>query len=126
MVNEAERFKEEDEKQRKKIESKNTLEHYIFTVKTTLEEENLKTKFTDDDKKTILSAVDEAKQWLDSHPDAETSDYESQQKKLEGKFNPIMMKIYQSGDARMPGGIPGGMPGGMHSSSAPTGADDLD
>jgi L1 cell adhesion molecule like protein len=122
MVNEAERYKEEDEKLKKKIESKNSLEHYIFTVKNTLEDENLKNKITEDDKKTITEAADEIMRWLESHQDAEVSEYEEKQKKLESKFNPIMKKVYQSGDERMPGG----MPSGMHSTSAPAGADDLD
>jgi len=53
MVNEAEKFKGEDEKIKKRIEAKNGLENYCFTMKNTLNDEKLKEKFTDEDKTTI-------------------------------------------------------------------------
>ena len=53
MVNEAEKFKGEDEKVKKKIEAKNGLENYCFQMKNTLSDEKLKDKFTEDDKKVI-------------------------------------------------------------------------
>jgi heat shock 70kDa protein 1/2/6/8 len=53
MVNEAEKYKEEDEKMKKRIEAKNALENYCFSIRNTLNDENLKDKFTDDDKKLI-------------------------------------------------------------------------
>jgi len=53
MVNEAEKFKDEDEKIKKRIEAKNGLENYCFTMKNTLNDEKLKEKFTDEDKTTI-------------------------------------------------------------------------
>lgn len=70
MVNEAERFKDEDEKRKKLIESKNALENYCYSIKNTLEDAKIKDKFTDDDKKTINEAVSETQSWLDSHQDA--------------------------------------------------------
>ena len=53
MVNEAEKYKEEDEKIKAKIEAKNGLENYCFQMKNTLNDENLKSKFTEDDKQII-------------------------------------------------------------------------
>ena len=38
----------------------------------------------------------EVQSWLDSHPDAETSEYERKQKEIENAFNPIMSRIYQA------------------------------
>ena len=57
MVNEAERFKDEDEKRKKVIESKNALENYCYSIKNTLEDAKIKDKFTDDDKKIINDSV---------------------------------------------------------------------
>ncbi len=57
MVNEAERFKDEDEKRKKFIESKNGLENYCYSIKNTLEDAKIKDKFTEDDKKTINDSV---------------------------------------------------------------------
>jgi len=53
MVNEAEKFKGEDEKIKKRIEAKNALENYCFSMKNTLNDEKLKDKFTEEDKTVI-------------------------------------------------------------------------
>jgi len=53
MVNEAEKFKGEDEIIKKRIEAKNGLENYCFTMKNTLNDEKLKEKFTEEDKNVI-------------------------------------------------------------------------
>jgi len=53
MVNDAEKFKGEDEKMKKRIEAKNGLENYCFSMKNTLNEEKLRDKFTEEDKNVI-------------------------------------------------------------------------
>merc|ERR1712150_251483 len=117
MVSEAEKFRAEDETNRAKIEAKNGLENYCFTMRNTLNEEKLKEKFEDGDKEKIEKAVQEALDWLDKNQLAEKDEFEAKQKELEGVVNPIMMKVYQAAggapDEGMPGGMPGGnMPGG--------------
>jgi len=59
MVNDAEKFKGEDEKIKKRIEAKNGLENYCFSMKNTMNDEKLKDKFTDEDKKIIEEASKE-------------------------------------------------------------------
>jgi len=123
MVNEAEKYKNEDEAVKKKVEAKNHLENYCYQMKNTLNEEKLKEKFTEEDKKTIEEGSKEALQWMESNPNAEADEIEAKQKELEGKFNPIMMKVYQeAGGAPGAGGMPGGFPGGAApGGGAPTG-----
>jgi len=62
---------------------------------------------------------------LDSHPDAETSEYERQQKDIESAFNPIMARVYQAAGGQPggagPGGFPGGFPGGAGGPGGATG-----
>jgi len=53
MVNEADKFKTEDEKTKRRVEAKNSFENYCFQMKNTLNDETLKAKFTEDDKKVI-------------------------------------------------------------------------
>lgn len=65
MVNDAEKFKAEDELVKKKIEAKNGLENYCFQMKNTLNDEKLKTVFTEDEKKTVEEASKEGVQWLE-------------------------------------------------------------
>jgi len=108
MVAEAERYKEEDARNKDRIEAKNGLENYAYSMKNSLNDEKIKDKVTDEDRTAIEGACDEALKWLDEHQGAEKEEFEAQQKKIEGIANPIMMKLYQGA-----GGAPGGMPGGM-------------
>jgi L1 cell adhesion molecule like protein len=105
MVQEAEKFKDEDEQNKQKIEAKNGLENYCYSMKNTLSEEKLKDKFTDDDKKLIEEQINEALSWLEGNQTAEKDEFDSKQKDLEAAINPIMMKVYQAA-----GGDGGGMP----------------
>merc|ERR1739848_791468 len=100
MVADAEKYKDEDEKVKKRIEKKNGLENYCFQMKNQLDDEKLKDKFTDDDKKVIEEATKETLQWLEGNQSAEAAEFEAKQKELEGKFNPIMMRIYQAAGAQ--------------------------
>merc|ERR1712151_363880 len=108
----------EDESNRAKIEAKNGLENYCFTMRNTLQEEKLKEKFESGDKEKIENAVQETLDWLDKNQLAEKDEFEAKQKELEGVVNPIMMKVYQAagGGGEMP---EGGMPGGGFGGSAP-------
>ncbi|EER12209.1 heat shock protein 70, putative [Perkinsus marinus ATCC 50983] len=121
MVNEAEKYKAEDEANKEKVEAKNGLENYCYTLKNTLQDEKLKDKISDEDKAAIEKAVNEALEWLDKNQLAEKEEFEAKQKEVEGVVNPIMMKVYQAagGDA---GAAPGAAPGeGPAPGGAPSG-----
>jgi len=118
MINEAEKFKDEDIKTRERIESKNSLENYIFSIRNTMREEKLKDKFTEDDKSAINGKLDPIDSWLNDHPNEDKTEYDAKLKELEAVFNPIMQRVYaETGGAPGAGGMPGmgGMPvmGGM-------------
>merc|ERR1719382_211728 len=117
MVNDAEKFKADDEKQKERISSKNGLESYCFNMKTTIEDEKMKDKISDDDRKAINDKCDEAIKWLDANQLAEVEEFNDKQKEVEAVCNPIITKLYGAA-----GGAPGGMPdmGGM--GGAPGGA----
>uniref|UniRef100_A0A8C9LLE1 Heat shock protein 70 n=1 Tax=Piliocolobus tephrosceles TaxID=591936 RepID=A0A8C9LLE1_9PRIM len=114
MFQEAEKYKAEDEKQRDKVSSKNSLESYAFNMKATVEDEKLQGKINDEDKQKILDKCNEIINGLDKNQTAEKEAFEHQQKQLEKICNPIITKLYQSA-----GGMPGGMPGGFPGSGAP-------
>nr|AAL89931.1 RH04426p [Drosophila melanogaster] len=120
MVNEAEKYRNEDEKQKETIAAKNGLESYCFNMKATLDEDNLKTKISDSDRTTILDKCNETIKWLDANQLADKEEYEHRQKELEGVCNPIITKLYQ-GAGFPPGGMPGG-PGGMPGAAGAAGA----
>nr|XP_015193124.1 PREDICTED: heat shock cognate 70 kDa protein [Lepisosteus oculatus] len=120
MVQEAEKYKAEDDVQRDKVSSKNALESYAFNMKSTVEDEKLKGKISDEDKQKILEKCNEVISWLDKNQTAEKEEYEHQQKELEKVCNPIITKLYQSAGG-MPGGMPEGMPGGFPGAGAASG-----
>merc|ERR1712159_977534 len=122
MVQEAEKYANEDSKLKEKVEAKNGLENYCFTMRNTLQEEKLKDKFEAGDKENIEKAVQDALDWLDKNQMAEKDEFEAKQKEVEGVVNPIMMKVYQSaggGEGGMPD-MSGGMPGGGGGGGGPT------
>merc|ERR1712072_989838 len=67
MVNDAERFKDEDDKQKDRIVAKNGLESYIFNLKSSLDNEEVKTKLTAEELSSAKSTLDSALQWLDAN-----------------------------------------------------------
>lgn len=111
MVGDAEKYKAEDDKQKERITAKNGLESYSFNMKSTVEDDAIKDKISESEKKEIVDKCTEVIAWLDANQLAEKDEYEHQQKELEKVCNPIITKLYQ-GAGGAPGGA-GGMPGGM-------------
>jgi len=110
MVAEAEKFKAQDEVQRKKIEAKNGLENYCFSLRNSLNEDKVAAALGAD-KDVLEKAVQETMNWLESRADEAPETYAEKQKELEKVANPIMTKLY--GGAAGAGGMPGGGAGGM-------------
>jgi len=97
MVKDAEKYAEEDKKVQERISAKNKLENYAYSLRTSLDDESIKTKLSDEDKQAVEQAIKELQTWLDSNSAAEVEEYESKQKELEKKCAPIMAKIYSQG-----------------------------
>jgi len=115
MVDDAEKFKADDDKQKERISAKNSLESYCFNMKTTIEDEKLKDKISESDRKLILDKCDEAIKWLDINQLAEVAEFNDKQKELESVCNPIITKFYGNG-----GSMPSGVSGGNTSGAGPT------
>ena len=92
MVKEAEKYAAEDDAMKEKIEAKNQLENYAYSMRNSMNDEKLKDKLEPEDKETIEKAVTETTDWLDANQSAEKDEYDAKQKELEGVCNPIMMK----------------------------------
>merc|ERR1712007_369665 len=112
MVEEAEKYKAEDDANKNRIESKNALENYCYSLKSSITSPEAEGKIPEEDKTKLTGEIDSTLQWLDSSLTAEKEEFEEKQKALEGIAMPILSKM--GGGAGMPGGMPGGMPpGGM-------------
>jgi len=93
MVNEAEKYKDDDKKQMERIAAKNSLESYALNMKNTVNE-SVKDKINEKDKKNILFKCDEVLKWLDGNQTAEKDEFEYQEKELENVCRPIITKLY--------------------------------
>ncbi|XP_055374567.1 major heat shock 70 kDa protein Ba-like isoform X2 [Condylostylus longicornis] len=113
MVSEAERYQEEDEKQRQKITARNSLEGYVFSVKQAVEQAG--DKLTKSDKDQVMQWCDETVKWLDNNTLAEKEEYEDKMKELSKVCSPIMTKLHQGSSQTQAGGCgtqAGGFGGG--------------
>merc|ERR1712146_405331 len=96
MVQEAERFADEDNKVKEQVEARNELEGYLYGLKNQVaDEEKLGAKLSEDDKETITEAVDAKIEWLDENQDAEAEQFKEQKKEVEDLVQPIISALYQ-------------------------------
>merc|ERR1712228_279037 len=109
MLADAEKYKADDDHQKERITAKNSLESYCFNMKSTIDDDKMKDKIPESDRKTILDKCNETIGWLDNNQTAEVDEYKDKQKEVEGVCNPIVTKLYEQGQG---GGSGGGMPGG--------------
>nr|AAM93256.1 heat shock protein 70-C [Heterodera glycines]AAQ89579.1 heat shock protein 70-C [Heterodera glycines] len=106
MINDAEKFAEEDKKTKEVVEARNEFESYAYSLKNQLgDSEKLGGKLSAEDKTTIEGAVDEAISWLDSNKDAPPEELKERKKDLEAKVQPIISKLY-AGQSPPPGSEP--------------------
>jgi len=113
MVKEAEDAADDDKRVKERVEARNSLENYAYSVRNTLrDKEKLGSKLTEDDKVTLEEAIKETTDWLESNPEADKDDLDAKYKELEQIVQPIFTKLYQgAGGPGGPGG-PGGFGGG--------------
>jgi len=104
MIKKAEEFKEEDNKQKELIETKNGLENYLYNLKNSMKKNENSPPSIDEIKEEIDPIIDDGLKWLEDNPDEDIETYKNKQKELEEKVNPLMQKFYSS---QMPAG---GMP----------------
>jgi heat shock protein 1/8 len=107
LVKDAEKYKQQDEEVKKKVEAKNALENYCYSARNTLKEEKVKDKISSDDRSAIEKAVEETLKWVENSPDAHAEEFESKLKDLESVFNPIVTKLYSAGAGGEGGQFPG-------------------
>lgn len=105
MVQEGEKYRAEDEANMARIQAKNDLEHYVYSVKNSIQDEKVRDKIDDTDRTSLEKACKDTVEWLDANLLAEKEEFEEKKRGLESVANPIMQKLYQ-------GLPPEGMAGG--------------
>merc|ERR1711907_404909 len=118
MVSDAEKYKAEDDANKNRIEAKNALENYCFSLKSSISGEEMQNKISESDKSVLESKIDDTIKWLDENQNAEIEEYQEKQKSLTDVATPILQSMAGNDGgtgSSMPGmnGFPaGGMPGG--------------
>nr|XP_031827836.1 heat shock 70 kDa protein cognate 4-like [Nomia melanderi] len=107
MVHEAERYHEDDETQRERIAAKNNLESYCFNMKSTVENQKVKEKITEDDQKRVTDTCNDIIKWLDTNTYGSKEDYEAKLREAENVCKPIITKLYGSAGVQGFGGCSG-------------------
>ncbi|KAH8373513.1 hypothetical protein KR009_011964 [Drosophila setifemur] len=102
MVNDAESYRQADEEQRDRVNAKNQLESYCFHLRSTLDDEQLRSRINDADRETILQRSNETIAWLDANQLAERQEFQHRQQELERVCNPIISRLYQSAGVEQP------------------------
>ncbi|SBT76372.1 heat shock protein 70, putative [Plasmodium ovale] len=103
MINDAEKFADEDKNLREKVEAKNNLDNYLQNMKATVEDKDkLADKIEKDDKITILNAVKDAENWLSNNSNADAESLKQKLKEVEAVCQPIIVKLYGQPGANSP------------------------
>jgi len=123
MVQEAEKYKADDENLKKKVEAKNGLENYAYNMRNTIREDKVASQLSSSDKEAMEKALTESIDWLEHNQMAEVEEFEHKLKELEAVCNPIITKMYQGAGgagAPPPGAGAGARPAGAGGAGGPT------
>ena len=95
MLKEAEMWADQDKEQKEKIDAKNSLEQYGYSLKRQVEDsEQLGGKLSEEDKEKILSVVKEKLEWLAENEEASADEFNSAKKDIEEIVQPIIASLY--------------------------------
>ena len=112
MVKEAEEFKEQDDAYAAKVEARNSLESYVYSLKNKMDEADVKAALSEEDAASLKGKVDETLTWIDDNQSADKEEYETQRKELEEVAMPILQNAMQQAAGGGGGGGEGGGGGG--------------
>jgi len=91
MLRESEKWQDEDRKIKERIDKKNALENYVYTMRNSIDDKDkLADKLSEEDKETIREAIEETSDWLQSNPEAEADDLGDKTKELQSICDPIV------------------------------------
>ena len=91
MLREAEENAEADKLAKERIDARQQLDNYIYSVKSSMTDaEKLKGKLSPEDEETLEEAIKDGQSFLDSNPDAEKEEYDEKRKEIEEICDPII------------------------------------
>ena len=116
MVEEAEKFKEDDEKAKQLIDARNNFENTIYQFKSTLSDEKMSSVIDASMKEELTKVVEENVSWLENNQMASKEEYDSKLSEFQEAMKPLQEKMMAGMQGmNMPEGFPGRMPQDMPS-----------
>merc|ERR1712138_9372 len=95
----AEENKARDEEHKQRVDAKNGLENYVYSIRNTMDDPKSEGKIPDNDKASITTIVDETIQCIDANQSASKDDYDAKKKEIEGTVGPLLQKMAAGGGA---------------------------
>ena len=108
MIDEAAKFVEQDRNDKERVESRNGLEGYVYSIKASLngaESGSVADKLSDEEKEMVEKALEEANDWLDNNQESEKEALDEKLNELKGVVGPIMTKVWERSGINEPGGF---------------------
>jgi len=99
MVEDAEKYAEEDRIVKERMDARNGLESYLYSLKNTMDDETRSGNISAEDKRELIELVDDKLDWMESNPEGSAEEYADHQKEVEQVANPLMRQFYAGGDA---------------------------
>ena len=111
MINDAEKYKAEDEENKLKIDAKNDLDNYIFMVENMMRDDGTK-NMPPEAVETLKTSCVQGREWMQANESATKEEYESKKKEIEGVIGPIIASMQGApGDGGGEQGMPPPPPG---------------
>jgi heat shock protein 1/8 len=98
LVEEAKKYKAEDEEYNMKVEKKNELEKYAYNMRKTFKDEKFSARVPSANRKKIEDAIEKAIDWVEGNQLAEADEFEYEMSELERICKPFIMNQAQEAD----------------------------
>lgn len=95
MVDDAERFRADDESARELVQTRNNLEAYCFNMRTAMDDPGVEQSVSAADRKIVSDKCADTLNWLDGNRTATKEELEHRQKITENVCRPIVMRLHQ-------------------------------
>jgi heat shock protein 1/8 len=95
MLDEAEKYAENDKLVRERIEAKNSFEGYLHGVKSSCSTDEFKQNLGEENHKKLMEFVTEYIQWVDDNSEATAEQYKEKQQEAENKILPLIKGAYE-------------------------------
>lgn len=110
MAKDAEKYKADDEEQKKKVEAKNAIENYVYNTRNILRNQKFASKMATSDRNKIEDAIGNAFLWVENNQLSHAVEFEDKMKELESVCNPIIAKTYAMDEDNPSAGFRGACP----------------